>query len=177
MPLTNGEGPIGLIVCPSRELARQVSSLHAARVDASSAKLLTTMKMQLRRLLLSFDGTAAHCLAGSPAPSYAVIDALSANLFYVLLCTPCSAECAATSTQTYEGVIGYIEALKAETEMPSRELRTLLAIGALVSCGLAIHRTLVRHTKLISCPYLRMPPKIKLATDTCTCKRPHVACT
>lgn len=24
MPLTNGEGPIGLIICPSRELARQV---------------------------------------------------------------------------------------------------------------------------------------------------------
>lgn len=26
MPLTRGEGPIGLIVCPSRELARQVRS-------------------------------------------------------------------------------------------------------------------------------------------------------
>ena len=25
MPLTNGEGPIGLIICPSRELARQVT--------------------------------------------------------------------------------------------------------------------------------------------------------
>jgi superfamily II DNA/RNA helicase len=29
MPLTNGEGPIGLIICPSRELARQVMACLA----------------------------------------------------------------------------------------------------------------------------------------------------
>ena len=34
MPLTNGEGPIGLIICPSRELARQVVACLGIHVHA-----------------------------------------------------------------------------------------------------------------------------------------------
>lgn len=33
MPLTNGEGPVGLIICPSRELARQVTALRGCCQD------------------------------------------------------------------------------------------------------------------------------------------------
>jgi superfamily II DNA/RNA helicase len=39
MPLTNGEGPIGLIICPSRELARQVR-VDAALIYVMSRKCL-----------------------------------------------------------------------------------------------------------------------------------------
>jgi superfamily II DNA/RNA helicase len=54
MPLTNGEGPIGLIICPSRELARQVvqsawySCSGTANAQNTSVSLGYELKAQHR---------------------------------------------------------------------------------------------------------------------------------
>lgn len=49
----------------------------------------------------------------------------SSNVLYALRII-CS-----LAMQTYDVVKGHIDAVREESEMPSRELRTLLAIGAL----------------------------------------------
>lgn len=47
MPLTTGEGPIGLIICPSRELARQVPAPHSCCGHTAQLRILPCMSQLL----------------------------------------------------------------------------------------------------------------------------------